>query len=116
MERPLARGLFLFLYTPVLSATVNCPQFFSLRGGHCIHTSTIQKTYCEAQSFCRSIGGELATGERVTQLPLGIPKREYFIGASDLLDETSSFPRSKSRISFRWTDGSFAPNKFSGEI
>ena len=61
------------------------------------------------------MGGELATGEWITQLPLNKITSTYFIGASDLLDDTSSFPMSKSRHSFRWTDGSFAQDKFCSE-
>ena len=91
--------LFLILCTLVLGAATTCPQFFTFKSGHCIHISTDSKTYCEAQTFCRSIGGELATGERVTQLKSFFSG--YLIGMSDLLDETS----------FRWTDGSFAPTR-----
>ena len=111
-ERPLVR-LFLFLCTVVLGAATSCPQFFSLHNGHCIHLSTNEKTYWEAQIFCRSIGGELATGEWITQLPQNfLTSTYYFIGMSDLLDDTSSFPMSKQKISFRWTDGSLAQDKF----
>ena len=115
MKRPLPR-LFLFLCTPVLVAAATCPLFFSFNGGHCIHISTDNKTYCEAQTFCHSIGGELATGGWITQLPPSLIMNSYWIGASDLLDDTSSFPISKRKTSFRWTDGSFAQDKFHSEF
>ena len=108
--------LLLFLCAVLLAAATSCPQRFSLKAGHCIHTSSDNKTYCEAQKFCRSIGGELATGERVTQYPTISDGSKYLIGVSDLLDETSSMSKSKCKTSFRWTDGSFAPNKFSCEL
>ena len=115
MERPLAR-LFLVLCSAALNAATSCPQFFSFKGGHCIHISNHSKTYCEAQRYCRSMGGELATGEWITQLPLNVIVSRYLIGASDLLDETGSFPLWKRKTSFRWTDGSFAQNKFHSEF
>ena len=115
MDR-LVPHLLLFLCAVLLAAATSCPQWFSLKAGHCIHTSSDKKTYCEAQTFCRSIGGELATGERVTQYPTISDGSTYLIGMSDLLDETSSMPKSKSKIRFRWTDGSFAPNEFDGKL
>ena len=115
MERPLPR-LFLFLCAILVGAATTCPQFFTFSGGHCIHISTDKKTYCEAQRHCHSIGGELATGEWITQLPLNMITSTYFMGASDLLDDTSSFPMSKRKTSFRWSDGSFAQDKFNSEF
>ena len=116
IERPLGR-LFLVLCSAVLGAATTCPQSFSFIRGHCIYISTLTKTYCEAQRYCRSMGGELATGEWITQLPLkAIVSTTYFIGVSDLLDETGSFPLWKRKTSFRWTDGSFAQNKFHSEF
>ena len=116
IERPLGR-LFLVLCSAVLGAATTCPQSFSFIRGHCIYISTLTKTYCEAQRYCRSIGGELATGEWITRLPLNaIASIYYLIGASDLLDDTASFPMSKRKTSFRWTDGSFAQDKFQSEF
>ena len=116
MEGPLAR-LFLILWSAVLCAATTCPQSFSFEGGHCIYFSTHSKTYCDAQRSCHSMGGELAIGEWITQLPYhAFVKTDYFIGASDLLDDTSSFPKWKRKTSFRWTDGSFAQDKFFSEF
>ena len=115
MQRRLTRLSFV-LCSAVLCAATTCPQFFSFEGGHCIYISNHTKTYCEAQRYCRSMGGELATGEWIVQLPPTKLMSGYLIGASDLLDQTSSFPLSKRKTSFRWTDGSFAQDKFHSEF
>ena len=108
--------LFLCLCSVLLVSASTCPTLFSLKNGHCIHTSTNTKTYCDAQTFCHSIGGELAFGERVTQYPTITNGIAYFIGMNDFLDEVGSFSFSKRRKSYRWTNGLFAPEaKFASE-
>ena len=92
----------------------SCPQKFTLSNGHCVHISTDKKNYCQAQDFCLSIGGELATGAKVTTLDAG-KGTIYFIGLTDFLDETGAMERAKAKASFRWTNGSFATDLFAGK-
>ena len=100
---------------PTVITQGSCPQKFTLSNGHCVHISTDKKTYCQAQDFCLSIGGELVTGAKVTALdvPGGTP---YFIGLTDFLDETGAMTKAKAKVSFRWTNGSFATDLFHGKV
>ena len=106
--------IIVLFHTPPLIAQGSCPQNFTLSKGHCVHISTDKKTYCQAQDFCLSIGGELATGWKVTTLDIQ-RRTYYYIGLTDFLDETASMEQAKAKISFRWTNGSFATDLFDGK-
>ena len=60
--------IIVFQDVPRHIAQGSCPQSFTLSNGHCVHISTDKKTYCQAEDFCLSIGGELVTGAKVTTL------------------------------------------------
>ena len=85
-----------------------CPLPFLKIRGVCLHFPTGKggTTWCEAQAYCSSVGGELVKGDQY--LPLagirfnGMPK-DYWIGLTDMLHE-----RRNKRGGWRWTDGSVA--------
>ena len=76
--------------------------------GVCLYFKTEQPTYCEAQAYCSSVGGELVRGSNY--LPLNgktFPGSPYYywIGLSDLLHE-----RRSNKSGWRWTDGALTPS------
>lgn len=89
------------------SNALTCPSPFRIIAGICLHFPGARLTWCEAQAYCYSVGGELIRGN--TFLPLngkvtsGMPS-PYWIGLTDLLSE-----RWKNKSGWRWTDGSLDP-------
>ena len=94
------------------SVTATCPDGFTLSNGGCFFFSRLKRNYCKAQAVCRSLGGELLTGNMIHALKLAKLNQPHLIGMTDLLDETKDLASPGS--SFRWTNGSFAPNLFTG--
>ena len=71
----------------------------------CLYKSSSNKNYCDAQDYCRSIRGELATGvSAVTEISLHLKWLEMWVGATDMLDE-----RGSSSTGWRWTNGQEVP-------
>ena len=86
---------------------VVCPSPYKAVFGVCLHRSSTTMTWCDAQAFCTSAGGELVRGNNF--LPLNgkaFPgySGHYWVGLTDLLEE-----RRKQRSNWRWTDGSLDP-------
>ena len=76
--------------------------------GVCLNFTTTGMTWCEAQHFCWTVGGELVRGSSF--LPLngkkftGMPYN-YWIGLTDFLIE-----RKKNRDGWQWSDGTTNPS------
>ena len=102
-------GFFFTLSHPniVTLLSAACPPNFHSKHGHCLHESTNEVRWCEAQDQCRKIAGELVTGSSVLDL-LGNYTEFHFIGLTDMLDETRSIPEMSKRM-YRWTNGLYAP-------
>ena len=95
------------LQVSLCQALVCSPPFNNILGV-CLHfNSSIKKTWCDAQAYCLSVGGELVRGS--SYLPLngnsfpGMPS-DYWIGMTDFLTE-----RGTNRSGWRWSDGSLDP-------
>ena len=90
-----------------VSRALNCPSPFTDIRGVCLNSSSSRKTWCDAQAFCSSVGGELLRGSSF--LPFdgraasSLPER-HWIGLTDLLIE-----RKKSKSGWRWSDGALDP-------
>lgn len=76
----------------------------------CVYFSSIKDTWCNAQDFCRKIGGELMTGDTFLQAHKDkffnkstsrVPEWLFWLGATDMSDE-----RNSSRKGWKWTNGS----------
>ena len=93
----------------------SCRHPYVILHGLCLYKSSLKKDYCGAQDDCNFMNGELITGDNVRALKIS-DSFSYFIGMSDLLDETASLPLAKRKTSFRWTDGSFGPDLFLGTV
>ena len=84
-----------------LSLQLSCPAPYLPHSSFCLHNIVdSKKNYCDAQHFCRSIRGELATGEPVIQVLGSFTNQRVWVGATDMLDE-----RDRSSEGWRWTDG-----------
>ena len=83
-----------------------CPAPFKDILGVCLHFRTTTMTWCDAQKYCLSQGGELVRGSNFLLLNgkyiSGMPK--YWIGLTDLLIE-----RRKKKNGWRWSDGAVDP-------
>ena len=85
-----------------------CPPPYSIILGVCLHYGAAPTTWCDAQVYCTSVGGELVRGS--SYLPLAgvtfpnMPER-YWIGLTDMLHE-----RRNNRTGWRWTDGALLPS------
>lgn len=90
-----------------ISRALNCSWPYRDILGVCLHLATKKTTYCEAQEYCTSVGGELVRG--TNYLPLAgqvfseMPS-SYWVGLTDLLHESN-----RDRGAWRWTDGSLYP-------
>ena len=87
--------------------TLVCTPPFGDIHGVCLHVVETKMTYCDAQNYCWSLGGELVRGNSF--LPLdgktfpGAPY-QFWIGLTDLLIE-----RRLKRSGRRWSDGAVDP-------
>lgn len=88
-----------------------CSSPFKNMFGVCLHSITTLKSWCEAQHYCTSIGGELVRGTNYLQIKgltgvtdYGTIPNDYWIGMTDLLTE-----RYANKSGWLWTDGSVEP-------
>lgn len=90
-----------------LSHSLNCSSPFTDILSVCLHFPSSRMTWCDAQSYCFSVGGELVRGSRFLSLNnktfSGQPN-VYWVGLTDLLIE-----RGRNRSEWRWYDGSLEP-------
>ena len=86
---------------------VVCPSPYSDIHGVCLNFTTTKMKWCDAQSYCSSVGGELVRGSNFLAIAsksfTGRSKR-FWIGLTDLLQEMGS-----NRPGWRWSDGSLDP-------
>ena len=71
-----------------------CSAPFNVQiGGFCMHFTPANKTYtfCQANEYCRSIGGELVMGEWFSQSIY--PTKEYIFPSLGLLEPRSCHPK-----------------------
>lgn len=91
-----------------LSRALLCQPPFSEILNVCLFVSNQTKSWCEAQAFCFSIGGELVRGNSYLRLKgktfSGQPP-SYWVGLTDYKEE-----RNSNQGGWRWTDGSLEPN------
>lgn len=83
-----------------------CEPPFRLIRNVCLHFPSIRKTWCDAQEYCSSAGGELVHGSKflaISGSDSGLP-HDYWIGMTDFLDE-----RRENQSGWRWTDGAVEP-------
>lgn len=84
-----------------------CPSPYKNILDVCLHFPNTTLSWCHAQQYCSSIGGELVRGNRFLTLHgrsvSGIPDK-YWIGLTDFLDERETY-----RSGWRWTDGAVEP-------
>lgn len=84
-----------------------CPLPYKDILGICLHFPATNMTFCDANAYCSSVGGELIRG--ANYLPFsgrtfpGAPKF-FYIGLTDLLVE-----RRSNRTGWRWNDGALTP-------
>ena len=95
------------LQVSLCRALVCSPPFNNILGV-CLHfDSNILKSWCDAQAYCLTVGGELVRGSSFQPLsgnPIPGMTSEYWIGLTDLLTE-----RRTNRSGWRWSDGSLDP-------
>lgn len=87
---------------------LDCPPQFNEIHGVCLHFSTEKSSWCAAQQYCSTVGGELVRGRNFVlalhkKVFPGMPAN-YWIGLTDFLHE-----RKNNRAGWRWTDGSLNP-------
>lgn len=90
-----------------LCRALNCSPPFKNILGVCLHVNVTGQSYCDAQAYCASIGGELVrsstylaiNGKTFSGMPF-----DYWVGLTDLLHE-----RKSSRAGWLWSDGSADP-------
>ena len=89
-----------------ISRARSCPPSFTERHNVCLHFRTYKLTYCQAQAYCSSVGGELVRGNNYLQLvgKSSLAKYKFWIGLTDLLRE-----RRRNRSGWRWSDGAEDP-------
>ena len=87
--------------------TLVCTPPFAEIFGVCLHFTTRGMSWCDAQKFCWSSGGELVRGSNFLQIQgksfPGMPYY-YWIGMTDFLLE-----RGLNRNGWRWSDGGMDP-------
>lgn len=90
-----------------VSRITACPPLFIDILGVCLNFTITTMSWCSAQEYCWSIGGELVRGKNF--LPLNgktfnnMPPN-YWIGLTDFLRE-----RGQNRSGWAWTDGELEP-------
>lgn len=100
------RFLAFALQLSVCRALVCSPPFTNILNV-CLHLKNITRSWCDAQAYCSSVGGELVRGSNF--LPLdgkifrGMPDF-YWIGMTDFLLE-----RRLNKAGWQWSDGSVDP-------
>ena len=98
--------LLLGLQIWVCRALVCTPPYKNILGV-CVHLSPSKLSWCNAQKFCLSVGGELVRGKTFLALAgkrfPGMPYH-YWIGLTDFVNE-----RRNKRDGWRWSDGSLDP-------
>lgn len=103
----IAVSFVLYFLQVSLSQELDCPPPFRDIFGVCLHFPNKTMNWCDAQTYCSSIGGELIRGKSF--LPFngtifsGMPE-SYWIGLTDFRLE-----RGMNRSGWVWTDGSLEP-------
>lgn len=95
-----------FCLLAVSCTSLGCSAPYSEASSVCMFVSTTILSWCDAQHYCRRIGGELLTGDTALKAfpTLSLNSEQYWIGVTDLAEEQGS-----SRNGWRWSNGSVMP-------